>query len=659
MLQPDRSASAHSVAVQKLADWKPPRGGIGEQWQREAYGYTDVIGELGYVVNLTANTVSSGRVVPSVWSEEDRAFIPTTDERVLRVWRAFIGPRGGQAELLRRAALHQQIAGECYLLGTPTKDERQQYAGLTWEFLSVEEIRIEGGGKVKRNSGGKASDASFMEVSAYVTRMWNSDARFSERAYSGVKRNLPICREIVVLTQVVDAIAKSRLAAGILFVPDEMSFGPEDEKENPGGDTDDIDEFTEELLEHLQAPVEDRTSAASLVPLILRGAAELGEKIRLIDVARDLDKLYMELRQEAIGRLGGGLDIPPEIMGGKAGLNHWTGYNIDADYIQKHVIPLAAGILDFITEGYLRPMLTQFEGMEVAEAGMFSLEYDPSPIMKRADAGPSARAAYDRIELSGEAYRRENGFDEGDAPSEEERVRRVMVDLLMRRPLELAPVLLPKLFPGENWEEIPELMAGGGGGAAPRSAGGDEPDRPIDEVVTDLETGQDEPDRGEGGDTEASLIDRLAVAADSALERALERAANRVISKLNGRDGDLQEQLRNLDRLAVLAAVPKGTLDRLGETPAGLLAGSWDSFAERSSAWIRKYLTEAGVEHFNAEDQAEVITRELVELLEMHALSSLRHPIRVGENGLRVPNELVQRALEASRAPRLLPVGAS
>ena len=663
MMHPDRSASAHSSAVVRLKDWKVPDTGIGEAWQREAYGYADVIGELGYVVNLTANTVAEGNVIPSEWDEEARAYKPTEDERVRRVWRAFVGPRGGQAELLRKAAIHMQTAGESYLVGTPLKTDRSQYGGLEWEFLSTEEIRVEGlTGKrtIKRNRAGRGTDGGYVTVEAFVTRMWNSDARYSDRAYSMVKRNLPICREIVVLTQVVDAIAKSRLAAGILFVPDEMSFGPEDEKENPGDDTDDIDEFTQELLEHLQAPVDDRTSAASLVPLILRGAAELGKEVRLIEVARDLDRLYQDLRQEAIGRLGGGLDIPPEVMAGKSGLNHWTGYNIDAEYVTKHVVPLAGGILDFITEAYMRPMLKTFEDMTAAEAGRFSLRYDPSPIMKRADSGPSARAAYDRIGvLSGEAYRRENGFDEADKPDDEETRRRLLEEILLRRPLEMAPIILPLLYPDEDLSGFPEVIVPvnevGQGSPALTPGGGDAP-------VGDLEDGQDEPvpieaDASVGTDmpaAERELIDRLATAADAALERALEKAANRILSKLNGRDNEpLRDQLKSLDRHEVFGSTPSSVLTGISETPAGLMIGAWDTFADKSKGWIRAYMIEAGVETYLADDQADLITRELVEMLEVHAMSATRRPLRVGENGLRVPNELVERAMEASRSVQL------
>src|SRR5690606_15096600 len=47
-----------------------------------------------------------------------------------------------------------------------------------------------------------------------------------------------------------------------------------------------------------------------------------------IDLARDLDTLYLNLREEARTRLAVGMNVPPEIMNGKGGLNHWC---VDTD----------------------------------------------------------------------------------------------------------------------------------------------------------------------------------------------------------------------------------------------------------------------------------------------------------------------------------------
>jgi hypothetical protein len=54
------------------------------------------------------------------------------------------------------------------------------------------------------------------------------------------------------------------------------------------------------------------------------------------------------------------------------------------------------------------------------EPGDWVVWYDASEITLRPDRSEAAQNAYDRLELNGDAYRRETGFDEDDAPDDEE-----------------------------------------------------------------------------------------------------------------------------------------------------------------------------------------------------------------------------------------------
>lgn len=440
-------AHVSSSALRKVRDWEVPSR-KGNEWQRDAFSYNELIGEIGYLHNLTANLVSACEM--PVLEERESDLVVSTDERVLRVMKAFTGPQGGQKELKRRGALHLQIAGESYLLGTPIKDRVGQPAGFVWEFLSTDEIKVSGNGaskRIKRNAHGLSdSDASFVDVHAFIARLWRPDPRFSQRADSPMKRVLPICRELVVLSEVVDSIAKSRLSSGLLFVPEELSFGPINENEAPD-DTDDMDEFIETLVQHMSAPVEDRTSAAGLVPLVVRGAAEFGDKIKLIELARDLDQSYQKLRDELLRRLTHGLDAPPEIVMGKTGLNHWSAYNVDADFVSRHVNPIGEMLVEFLTVAYLRPMLIEYEGLDETEALRFRLGFDSRSLSARSDEGPAATGAWDRLTLSDGAYLRSNGFAEEDYPEEMERQRRIVEKVLLADPANYGPLLLPVLYP--------------------------------------------------------------------------------------------------------------------------------------------------------------------------------------------------------------------
>ena len=444
-------ASVSSAALARVELWNLPLR-RGHEWQRDAFSFNELIGEIGYLNNLVANLVATSelRIVEKSPDLSDLEIQESTNPEANRVMAAFTGPSGGQKELKRRAAMHLQIAGESFLLGTPIKDKFDRAAGFIWEFLSTEEVRVtggQGGQRIKRNAAGTSDgDAGFVDVEAFIARLWRPDPRFSARADSPMKRVLPICRELVVLSEVVDSIAKSRLSSGLLFVPEEMSFGPISETEAPD-DTDDIDEFIETLVEHMSAPVRDRTSAAGLVPLVVRGAAEYGDKIRLVELAQDLDGTYHDLRMELLDRLAKGLDAPPEIIGGKAGLNHWSSYNVDSDLIGKHVNPVGEMIAEFITVAYLRPMLIEFEGFSDEEALRFELIFDSRMLSARQDEGPAATGAWDRLALSDTSYLRANGFEMDDYPVNDERRRRILEKVVMADPRNFAPTLLPELYP--------------------------------------------------------------------------------------------------------------------------------------------------------------------------------------------------------------------
>ena len=62
------------------------------------------------------------------------------------------------------------------------------------------------------------------------------------------------------------------------------------------GDADDTDEFEEALLQAMTEPIADEESASAVVPLLVRGPADLGEKIRLIQFERSFDPEKAERR---------------------------------------------------------------------------------------------------------------------------------------------------------------------------------------------------------------------------------------------------------------------------------------------------------------------------------------------------------------------------
>lgn len=647
MVQPHR-AQAVSPALRKVGDLKegidPARRRSPDLgWQTEAYDMAREVGEAGYVLHLTANTASMCNLAPREIGANGSDLEETTDERVLRVMRCLVGPRGGQKEIKRKLVLHAATAGEWYLTATPMAAGRQNY-GILWEALSVRELRWDAAGRVLRSK----NDGPWTEMGAdcYVARGWVSDAEFSDRADSQMRRALPTCKEVAAYSQVVEATSRSRVAAGLLFVPEELSFAGED-----ATDEEEMDALTEELLRHLSAPITDRTSAAAYVPLVIRGKAEYGEKIKLIDLGRDLDVSAIDTRDRALVRMAKILDVPPEIIDGKGGLNHWTGFNIDADFITKHVVPLGELLADFLTAAFLRPMLEEFEAMTAEEAARFTIEFDPSPVTARADTAAASRALHGGIVLSDEVLVRANGFDPDDMPDDDEKFQRQAWSLISSNPGVFAAALLP-LIPGFEQVDVSKLgssapSGGPGAGAAPgrRSGFPPGPGEPSPGPETpDAESGADEP--RPSADT-PSLVLSLLAAADSAVERALERAGSRVATAADRSGAAMRARVKHLDRVAVFEVLGPADLAALKLSPVDLFGDAWDRFDTRARAWLRGWaVATLGMSEVVADDLAQLATRDLCDRLNDWLLTNLHKGI-TSRGGFSVPAAIVEDVIRA------------
>lgn len=593
-------------------------------WQIEAYRLARDVGEAGFVMNLTANTVSMCGF-PARHTAEDGTTSEVSDPRVQRVMAGFVGPRGGAKELKRRLALHASIAGEWHLIGTEHLDGPTNL-GVVWEALSVRELRIDAKGAIMRSKDGGAAERLDPDTT-FVARGWIADAELSNRADSQMRRALPVCREIARHTRAIDATSKSKAAAGILFVPEEMSFGPEDDADTVvlEGDEDveaQADAFTEELLRHLSAPIEDVDSDAAYVPLVIRGPAEMADKIKMVQLERKLDTVSSEMLEKAILRLAKILDVPPEVLEGKGGLNHWTGFSVDADFLAKHVSPLGELLADFLTVAFLRPMLEEYENMPAEEAATYSIVFDLSPVSARADEEASARSLHDRDLLADATLVRASGFEDADMPDDEERRRRKIERWVQRVPA-LAPQLLPLLpeFAGIVFEPI-----------APAPAAGGEA-QPEDRVV-DVQSGAELPQRN-------AIVDRLAVAADAAIERAVERAAARVVTA-GRRHPDLGKKLASTPKLDVFTVVGPADLTALGVRIDDLFADAWDQFAAKAQVWLRDAAVAQGMTFAAADDMAVLSAGALVDRLNQWTLGTLHVGASRGANGLLVPHDLVE-----------------
>lgn len=403
-----------------------------QDWQEDAWDMLDLVGEQRFLTNTLANRLSQARLYVGRLDSEALLDEPEAveDPTINGVLEALGDSPTARAMLLRRLAVNLSISGEGWIVGVPsgllppehrTRTPREDWqAGddlflddLEWHMLSTSEVTTTSQGLARL----KFAENVTVEVSPddlYLIRVWHPHPRRSWEADSPTRSSLPVLRELVGLTMHISAQVDSRLAgAGVFLVPASAAKALKvaagiDEHSNE-------DPFSDALIEAMMAPINDRSSAAALVPLVVTVPDDTVDKFKHIKFDSGLDGTALSMREEAIRRLALGQDAPPELLLGTAGMNHWGAWLVREDVVSTHIEPPLALICDALTTQYLRPAL---ESLGVADADEYVVWYDVSHMITRPNRATDAQALHDKGVLSDEAVRAANGFDDNDAPTD-------------------------------------------------------------------------------------------------------------------------------------------------------------------------------------------------------------------------------------------------
>jgi hypothetical protein len=427
-----------------------------QTWQRDAWDFYDAVGELRFGCQWIANAMSRVNLVaamPPLGPGDEPTSIDLDDDRTTAVQRRAVeivssvaDGNTGQGQLLASFGIQLTVAGLAWLVVEPDPDTD---AYTRWEVLSSEEVRADSAGRLEV----RVSEREWRPVAAdaLVIKVWRRHPRKQWEPDAPTRGVMSVLREIDLLTKHIHASAQSRLAgAGILAIPSEAVFppgqgpqtsrsvDPDDENVTAAEDT-----FVETLIEGMTVPLTDRGSAAAVVPLVIKVPGELVDKIKHLRFDTPFDERVLALMENAIKRLALGLDIPPEILTGTSGMNHWGAWQVAEEAITMHIEPLSETVVNALTVGYLRPAL-EAEGFAADDIAEVMVWYDTSDLRTRPDRSKGAIEAYDRYELSGTALLREIGLNVDDLPDDDERRQRLLTDIA-RSNAALAPLLLAEL----------------------------------------------------------------------------------------------------------------------------------------------------------------------------------------------------------------------
>jgi hypothetical protein len=425
-------ATSRGVAVaappKRRHEEETPSGNL-QPWQKAAWGYFKTLGEIHYGCGFYARMLA-GIVLEVQERDASGEWVKSENPVLVEQLERLEGARGGMSALQGQYGRLRFIQGEAMLACTLEPcDEAPGYYEC-WEMLSCAELSYSKSGaggvgeytrKRKLNSTpDKLPETDPLDPlpgTMVAWRFYHRDPEYSGMADCSMRAVLEDCEELLLLKRAIRNTARNRGAGnGVLILPAGMGG-----QEIDAGDGKKIPKNAKAIYDALTASIADETASHAVTPVILFAPPDTNTQTAFhIDLRGAA--LYKEtgLRDECIRRIGIGLDMPPEALLGTASANHWTAWQIDDAAWTNHGDPVAREFVEELTAAILHPA-AEDAGLVPEDCRVW---FDATAVVEDPDRARASQEAFDRITISEEAYRRETGWEESDAPDDAEWQRR-------------------------------------------------------------------------------------------------------------------------------------------------------------------------------------------------------------------------------------------
>lgn len=481
-------------------------------WQADAWRLYDITGQLRFVANWAGNSVSRCRLYVAEVDQDGEPTGEVTDPDIAALAKGPLGTGGAKKEALRLLGINLFVPGEAFIIAEADGDGPAQDR---WFVVSGSQIKKDGERiKITRSQLQGSGVMEYREGEDLILRCWTPHPRRTDEPDSPTRSAIPDLREIEANRKRVFAEMDSRLAgAGVLGLPDDLDF-----PRNPGEQADPAG-FAAVLMRTMSASLADRSSAEAMVPIIVQGKADSLDKIRHLTFWSELSDQLLPLRNAAITSLAQSLDIPPEVLLGMGGTNHWSAWAISEEAVTTQIVPLLTRIADALTLGYLRAAL---EEMGV-DPERYVYAFDTAPLTTRPNRVADGLSFYDKGLISADSTREAGAFSEDDAPTREEVVYRAIVKAVEQNPALVTDPVVQAILGIGPIAGIEQPAVEG----TPDDE--DEPDG-DEEGEPDTQPGNDDAPPAQDGDGQAAALYPVA---NLAVRRALTLAGTRLISHRN------------------------------------------------------------------------------------------------------------------------------
>lgn len=526
-----------------------------EAWQRLAWDFYDTNPQLHNAVDYIGSAASMVRIfVAHVDENGVRQGEVDDDDEVGALAETLFGGPANKAEILRALAESLTVAGECFIIGKPRANQTFDQ----WFVAAPSEVRKNG--DIVYVNMGRAVREEINPGRDIVIRVWTPHPRRAYLADSPVRALLGLLDEMQQMQMFIRAQLNSRIAnATILPVPSTLAV--------PKGDNQAVatDDIYQQLFEVITSNLEGKGTAAQIAPILWQmPLAELQAMSGVQPIRFDspLSDQAIQMRQEQQQKLAIGMNVPVEIQLGGQDMNHWSIWWAGEEFIVKTMQPLFNRVVDALTVAYLYGALKSLG----KDPKRYTYWYDTAPLANSANKLNDTLNLYNANPplVSAATVRREGGYNEADAPSEEEVGARFIKEVILRDPTLFAITALREEIGIDVDTAVPGLTDVGPppppapGRVPTEPAAGQQPNQPA---VTD----------GAQSELIAAAVlplSPVAIASNGLVVRALEVAGKRLLTPTHrGVFGDTPAHLLH-------TKIRVGTPQH-AET---LLAGAWEAW---------------------------------------------------------------------------------
>lgn len=590
-------------------------------WQSVAWNYRNAIGELGQALRMKANIISKVAFTAATNpTGDDEPVLLSGDPKddVDEDGHPLVPPHVAQAAIECLAALPWDkgyswtgrivtgfdVPGEVWLHGYPDASGIEQ-----WKVRSTSEvIPSAGGGLGVIDIPGRGAREINAETETLI-RLWVPHPEYGELADSPLRTLLDVCEDVVLAGREMRAASMSRIASnGILKVPEGITMVRDGEPTAKPENSHFLAGFTAAVT----APINNEGHVSAVVPILVTGDAEDLKAMEHMEITRSANEQAPLQLEKGLGRIADSLDLPREAMRGSIGeANHWTAWLIDAQTFKNHLEPACKLVSDSVTESYFRRRLMMPKplgwGLTLEEAQSVRTWFDASTVTENANRSKDADEALSVGGISYKAYRLAKGFNEGDAPNEEDLQQLAMIKSGRLDPAtmtQLAAMLLglKEIIPnsdrilGADGQPIPgQPPVITQARPAQISPGQQQPASPIPPAPAGVAASGA---RSHGvldsvtlidsqmlADLDLQLVERIRQAAEVELTKALERAGSKIKAQVQGKAKTLAAELKGVDPAQVGQLVGYDRVHELGLTEEVLLAAAFAYLSGKFSAW--------------------------------------------------------------------------